>query len=79
MQLAEGQRQIRDTARAFAEREIAPFAAESDRADGAPRVVLKKMDEAGKWASPSIRHRAASPVAAHRTCTCRIERPSGTA
>jgi alkylation response protein AidB-like acyl-CoA dehydrogenase len=47
MLLTEEQRQIRDTARAFAEREIAPFAAEWDRADGAPRAVLKKMGEAG--------------------------------
>ena len=47
MELTEEQCQIRDTARAFAQREIAPFAAEWDRADGAPRSVLKKMGEAG--------------------------------
>jgi hypothetical protein len=47
MQLTDEQRQIRETAKAFARREIAPFAAEWDRAGGAPRSVLKKMAEAG--------------------------------
>ncbi len=47
MQLTEEQRQIRDSARRFAEREIAPFAADWDRADGAPRAVLRKMGAAG--------------------------------
>lgn len=47
MQLSEAQRQIQATARAFAEREIAPFAAEWDRAEGAPREVLWKMAQAG--------------------------------
>jgi butyryl-CoA dehydrogenase len=47
MVLTEEQRQIRETARAFAKREIAPFAAEWDRAGGAPRSVLKKMADAG--------------------------------
>jgi alkylation response protein AidB-like acyl-CoA dehydrogenase len=47
MVLTEEQRQIRATARAFAKREIAPFAAEWDRAGGAPRSVLSKMADAG--------------------------------
>jgi alkylation response protein AidB-like acyl-CoA dehydrogenase len=47
MQLTEEQRLIRETARAFAQREIAPFAAAWDRAEGAPRAVLRKMGEAG--------------------------------
>ncbi|QQS11089.1 MAG: acyl-CoA dehydrogenase family protein [Rhodospirillales bacterium] len=47
MRLTDEQRQIRDAARAFAAREIAPFAAEWDRGDGAPRSVLRKMAEAG--------------------------------
>ncbi|PJK30676.1 acyl-CoA dehydrogenase family protein [Minwuia thermotolerans] len=47
MQLNEAQRQIQATARAFAERDIAPFAAEWDRAEGAPREVLWKMAQAG--------------------------------
>ncbi|HUN51881.1 MAG TPA: acyl-CoA dehydrogenase family protein [Candidatus Sulfotelmatobacter sp.] len=47
MILSDEQRQIRETARAFARREIAPFAAEWDRAGGAPRSVLTKMAEAG--------------------------------
>ena len=47
MQLSETQRQIRETARAFAARAIAPFAAEWDRAEGAPRSVLREMAEVG--------------------------------
>jgi hypothetical protein len=47
MQLTDEQRQIRDTARAFAAREIAPFAADWDRAEGAPRDVLTRMGAAG--------------------------------
>jgi alkylation response protein AidB-like acyl-CoA dehydrogenase len=47
MELSETQRQIRATARAFAEREIAPFAAKWDRAGGAPRAVLEAMAKVG--------------------------------
>jgi alkylation response protein AidB-like acyl-CoA dehydrogenase len=47
MQLTDEQRQIRDAARAFAAREIAPCVAEWDRAEGAPRDVLRKMGRAG--------------------------------
>ena len=47
MQLSETQRQIRGTARSFAARAIAPFAAEWDRAEGAPRSVLREMAEVG--------------------------------
>ena len=47
MQLSETQRQIRDTARAFAARAIAPHAAEWDRQEGAPRSVLREMAEVG--------------------------------
>ena len=47
MQLSETQRQIRETARAFAARAIAPHAAEWDRAEGAPRSVLREMAEVG--------------------------------
>lgn len=47
MDLTETQRQIRATARAFAENEIAPFAADWDRAGGAPRAILKRMADIG--------------------------------
>jgi hypothetical protein len=47
MDLTETQRQIRDTARAFAEREIAPFAAEWDRAKATPRALFEKMAKVG--------------------------------
>src|SRR5271156_3078770 len=47
MVLTDEQRQIRETARTFARREIAPFAAEWDRTGGAPRSVLRKMADAG--------------------------------
>ena len=47
MQLSDTQKQIRETARAFATRAIAPFAAEWDRAEGAPRSVLREMAEVG--------------------------------
>ena len=47
MQLSETQRQIRETARAFAARAIAPFAAAWDRQEGAPRSVLREMAEVG--------------------------------
>jgi butyryl-CoA dehydrogenase len=47
MVLTDEQRQIREMARAFAKREIAPFAAEWDRAGGAPRSILRKMADAG--------------------------------
>ena len=45
--LTETQRQIRDTARAFAEREIAPYAAEWDRAKSTPRALYEKMAKVG--------------------------------
>jgi alkylation response protein AidB-like acyl-CoA dehydrogenase len=47
MQLTSTQRQIKAAARAFAEREIAPFAAQWDKAEETPREVLSKMAEAG--------------------------------
>lgn len=47
MQLTDEQQQIRDVARAFAQREIAPFAAEWDRAGGAPRELYAKMADVG--------------------------------
>ncbi|MCY4066902.1 MAG: acyl-CoA dehydrogenase family protein, partial [Rhodospirillaceae bacterium] len=47
MQLSETQRQIRETARAFAARAIAPFAADWDRQEGAPRSVLREMADVG--------------------------------
>ncbi|HUT48479.1 MAG TPA: acyl-CoA dehydrogenase family protein [Alphaproteobacteria bacterium] len=47
MDLTDTQRQIRDTARAFAEREIAPHAAEWDRAKATPRALFGKMAEVG--------------------------------
>ena len=45
--MSETQRQIRDTARAFAEKEIAPHAAAWDRAGAAPRAVYEKMAAVG--------------------------------
>ncbi|MYF87532.1 MAG: acyl-CoA dehydrogenase, partial [Rhodospirillaceae bacterium] len=47
MQLSETQRQIRETARAFAARAIAPYAADWDRQEGAPRAVLREMADVG--------------------------------
>ena len=47
MQLTDTQVQIRDTARRFAEREIAPHAADWDRAAETPRALYRKMAEAG--------------------------------
>jgi len=47
VQLTDEQQQIRDVARAFAQREIAPFAAEWDRAGGAPRGLYSKMADVG--------------------------------
>ena len=47
MQLSETQRQIRETARAFAVRAIAPHAAEWDCQEGAPRAVLREMAAVG--------------------------------
>ena len=47
MLLSEEQRQIRQAARAFAAREIAPYAAEWDRAEAAPRSVVEEMAHAG--------------------------------
>ena len=48
MLLSEEQRMIRDTARAFATREIAPYAAEWDRlGTGVPRALIAKLGAAG--------------------------------
>jgi butyryl-CoA dehydrogenase len=45
--LSEGQRQIRDMARQFAERELAPTAAERDRVPAFPREAFDKMGGLG--------------------------------
>lgn len=47
MQLTDDQARIRDTARSFARREIVPFAAEWDRAEGAPRELYTRMAGVG--------------------------------
>ncbi len=47
MQLTAEQQEIRDVARTFAQREIAPYAAEWDRAGGAPRDLYRRMAEVG--------------------------------
>jgi alkylation response protein AidB-like acyl-CoA dehydrogenase len=47
MLLTSEQEQIRDTARAFAQAEIAPYAAEWDRREGAPRELYAKMATVG--------------------------------
>jgi alkylation response protein AidB-like acyl-CoA dehydrogenase len=47
MELDETQRHIQATARAFAAREIAPFARQWDEAEGAPPDILKRMAEVG--------------------------------
>ena len=47
MLLTEEQRAIRDAARAFAEGEIAPHAAEWERGGGAPRELYRRMGEVG--------------------------------
>ena len=45
--LTEEQLAVRDTARAFAEREIKPYAAEWDRAGAAPRALYREMGAVG--------------------------------
>ena len=47
MILTESQRAIRDTARAFAQRELSPFAAEREETAEIPRAVLSAMGELG--------------------------------
>jgi len=47
MILTEEQRAIRDTARAFAQKELAPFAAEREEKAEIPRAVLEAMGELG--------------------------------
>lgn len=47
MILTESQRAIRDTARAFAQRELSPFAAEREEKAEIPRAVLSAMGELG--------------------------------
>ena len=47
MLLTEEQRAIRDTARAFAQGEIAPHAAAWERGEGAPRDLYRRMGEVG--------------------------------
>ena len=47
MQLSEDQRRIRETARSFAEREIAPYAAEWDRTGDVPRSLYHSMADVG--------------------------------
>ena len=47
MLLTEEQRAIRDTARAFATAEIAPYAAAWERDEGAPRDLYRRMGEIG--------------------------------
>ena len=47
MLLTEEQRAIRDTARAFAEGEIAPHAAAWERDGGPPRDLYRRMGEVG--------------------------------
>ena len=47
MLLTEEQRAVRDTARAFAAAEVAPFAAAWERDGGAPRDLYRRMGEIG--------------------------------
>jgi butyryl-CoA dehydrogenase len=47
MILTEEQKQIRDTARAFAQKELAPFAAEREEKAEIPRAVLRALGELG--------------------------------
>ncbi len=47
MSLTDEQCQVRDTARAFARKEIGPFAAEWDRNGGAPREIYRAMAAIG--------------------------------
>ena len=47
MILTEDQRAIRDTARAFAQRELAPFAAEREEKADIPRAVLRALGDLG--------------------------------
>ncbi|MCJ0870350.1 acyl-CoA dehydrogenase family protein [Streptomyces sp. AP-93] len=47
LELSEEQSAVRDLARAFTEREIAPYAAEWDRAESVDRAVVKKLGSVG--------------------------------
>ncbi|MCP3757548.1 acyl-CoA dehydrogenase family protein [Streptomyces sp. TBY4] len=47
LELSEEQSAVRDLARAFTEREVAPYAAEWDRAESVDRAVVKKLGSVG--------------------------------
>ena len=47
MVLADEQRMVRDAARAFSQSQLAPFAAERDRAHAFPREALHEMGRLG--------------------------------
>ncbi|MGW1772380.1 acyl-CoA dehydrogenase family protein [Streptomyces sp. NPDC002104] len=47
LELSEEQSAVRDLARAFTEREIAPYAADWDRAESVDRAVVKKLGSVG--------------------------------
>ncbi|MET9856842.1 acyl-CoA dehydrogenase family protein [Streptomyces sp. NPDC006450] len=47
LELSEEQSAVRDLARAFTEREIAPYAAEWDRAESVDRAMVKKLGSVG--------------------------------
>ncbi|MCX5408271.1 acyl-CoA dehydrogenase family protein [Streptomyces sp. NBC_00335] len=47
LELSEEQSAVRDLARAFTEREIAPYAAEWDRAESVDRAIVKKLGSVG--------------------------------
>lgn len=47
LELSEEQAAVRDLARAFTEREVAPYAAEWDRAESVDRAVVKKLGSVG--------------------------------
>lgn len=47
LELSEEQSAVRDLARAFTEREVAPYAAEWDRAESVDRAIVKKLGSVG--------------------------------
>ena len=58
-ELTDDQRMIRDMVRDFAQKEIAPIAAEMDKTEEFPWPVVRKMGGWACWACPSRRSTAA--------------------
>ena len=68
-ELTPDQREIQALTREFATAEIAPHAAEWDRAHGFPRELLGELAELGCWACACRRSTAAREPTSSRTCS----------